>query len=1062
MKNINYSFLSSARCKRFCSLFICATIVQGVWQTAVAANTPPLFDTEISAPVPIKVTGRVVDELGEPLPGVTIVVKGTPRGVTTDIDGSFSIDVTLGTELEISYIGMEKQIIKVKDSRLKTIVMKTQADELEEVTVVAFAKQKKESVIASVSTVKPTELKVPSSNLTTAFAGRIAGMISYQRSGEPGEDNADFFIRGVTSFGTGKKDPLILIDGVEMTKDDLARLTTDDIASFSIMKDANATALYGARGANGVILVATKEGEEGKVKVDFRAEGTLSMPTEEVELADPVTYMRLHNEAVRTRNPLTALPYSTTKIVNTEKGLDPIRYPAIDWRDMLFKKNTFNQRYNLNISGGGKVARYYVSAAYNKDTGIIKMDKRNNFNNNIDINKIVLRANVNVNLTKTTEMVVRLHGAFDDYSGPLDGGSELYKKALHTTPVLFQPYYTADEAHQYTKHILFGNAGEGKYQNPYADMVKGYQEYSRSTMLAQFEAKQKLDFITKGLAIRGLFNINRYSKLGNKNSYKPFYYEYVADPNFPELYQLTALNPDSGTEYLAFSKGAREVKSTLYFETALSYNRSFKKHDVSGLLVYTMRDYTNSGAEELQLALPARNLGLAGRFTYGFDKRYFVEANFGYNGSERFAKKERFGFFPSAGIGWIVTNESFMKPTEHWLSKLKLKATYGLVGNDQIGDDDDRFFYLSQVNPNNSGKSFTFGEEFGYSCNGVSISRYADPYITWEIARKLNVGLELNLWDELEFQIDYFQEKRSNILQKRSDIPTSMGLQAIPSANVGKAKGGGVDFSVDYNHSFNKNFWISARGNFTYASSKFSVYEEPDYSDTPWLSHVNQKIKQTWGLIAERLFVDEEEVRNSPKQTWGVYGAGDIKYKDINGDNIIDDRDKVPIGYPTTPEINYGFGISAGLFRDFDFSCFFQGSARSSFWIDAKNTSPFVGSNAPRGLLKYYADDHWSEDSRNIYALWPRLSESVNENNTQTSTWFMRNGAFLRLKTLEVGYTIPQHVTKRIHFNKIRFYVSGTNLFVWSKFKMWDPELAGNCFKYPLQRVFNFGINVNI
>ena len=424
--------------------------------------------------------GKVVDNLESPLPGATITIEGSTRGVTTDIDGSFSIEVTPTDKIIVQFLGMESQTITVGNQNDITIKLKEKADLLDEVTVVAFAKQRKESVIASVSTIKPSDLKVPSSNLTTSFAGRIAGLISYQRTGEPGQDNADFFIRGVTTFGkSSRANPLILIDGVEMTSDELSRLTTDDIASFSIMKDANATALYGARGANGVILVTTKEGKEGKVHVQLRLEGSYSTPTEHIKLADPVTYMRLHNEAVRTRDAMAALPYSTAKIMNTERGLDPLRYPAIDWQDMLFKNHTFNQRYNLNISGGGKVARYYIAASYSKDNGILKEDKRNNFNNNISIDKYLLRANVNVNLTKTTEAIVRLYGSFEDYSGPLDGGSALYKKAMHANPVLFQPFYPADQANEYTKHILFGNYDTGDYLNPYAEMVKGYTTRDR-------------------------------------------------------------------------------------------------------------------------------------------------------------------------------------------------------------------------------------------------------------------------------------------------------------------------------------------------------------------------------------------------------------------------------------------------------------------------------------------------------------------------------------------------------------------------------------------------------
>lgn len=1013
------------------------------------------------------VKGKVIDSFGEELSGSTVTVVGSTRGVTTDIDGTFSIEVEPTDKLIVQFLGMEPETVTVGSNTNFIITLKEKADLLEEVTVVAFAKQKKESVIASVATVKPSELKVPSSNLTTAFAGRIAGLISYQRTGEPGQDNADFFIRGVTTFGTGKNNPLILIDGVEMSNEDLARLTTDDIASFSIMKDANATALYGARGANGVILVTTKEGKEGKVRVQFRVEGSFSSPTETVKLADPVTYMKLHNEAVRTRDPLAALPYSTAKIVNTERGLNSLRYPAIDWENMLFNKNTFNQRYNLNVSGGGKIARYYIAAAYNKDNGIIKMDKRNNFNNNITIDKYVLRANVNVNLTPTTEAVVRLYGAFDDYSGPLDGGTALYTKARHANPVLFQPYYPADEANQYTSHILFGNSDTGGYLNPYAEMVRGYKSQDRSNMFAQLELRQDLSFITEGLSVRGLYNVSRYSLLEVKHSYKPFFYE-LANTTDPNDYKLTALNPEGGTDYLEYNRQDHTLTSTTYVEGAAQYSREFAdKHAVSGMFVFTLRENKNGNASNLQLSLPQRNIGLAGRFTYGYDSRYFIEANFGYNGSERFAKNERWGFFPSIGGGWIVTNEAFMEPFKDTLSKLKLKATYGLVGNDQIGASEDRFFYLSQVNMNDGNKGFTFGNDFNYSKNGISISRYADPNITWEISRKMNLGLEVNLWNSLEVQFDYFTEKRTNILQIRSDIPTFMGLQATPRANVGEAKGRGVDMSVDYTRNFGKNLWAIFRGNFTYATSEYLVYDEPDYQATPWRSRIGHKISQQWGYVAERLFLDEEEVKNSPTQTFGTYGAGDIKYKDINGDMKIDENDMVPIGHPTTPEIIYGFGITAG-YKNFDISCFFQGSGRSSFWIDPAATAPFVSGSGDllkdfkteRALLQYWADDHWSEDDKNIYAIWPRLSASAIENNQKKSTWFMRNGSFLRLKTVEVGYNLPTKWIKPLHLSNVRVYGTGNNLCVFSKFKMWDPEMAGNGLAYPLQRVFNLGVNI--
>ncbi|MDR2425362.1 MAG: TonB-dependent receptor [Prevotellaceae bacterium] len=1043
----------------------------------LVAGTVCLFTLALSVPLDaqqgVRVSGSIVDKSKEPLPGVNVVVRGTTQGVISDDNGEYSINITTGdsTALVFSLLGFATQTVKIGTRRVIAVTMENEAAELEEVTVVAFAKQKKESVIASISTVNTKELKVPSSNLTTAFAGRIAGLISYQRSGEPGRDNADFFIRGVTTFGTGKANPLILIDGVEMTTEDLSRLTTDDIASFSIMKDANATALYGARGANGVILVTTKEGREGKASVQFRAEGSFSAPTENLAFTDPVTYMRLHNEAVRTRNPMTLLPYSTSKIHNTAQGNDPLYYPANDWQALLFDKSTFNHRYNLNVSGGGTVAKYYIAASYSKDNGIIKMDKRNSFNNNIDINRYVLRANVNVNITKTTEAIVRLHGAFDDYSGPLDGGADLYNKAMNANPVFFQPFYPPDEANKYAKYILFGNYENGGYLNPYAEAMKGYKSSDRSNMLAQFELKQDLKFITEGLSARAMFNVNRYSLLEMRNAYKPFFFALPPKSGSYSEYILNALNPNDGQDYLTGAPSGKEQTNSMYVEAALQYSRTFgERHSLSGLLVYTLRESKNGQAGDLQSALPHRNLGLAGRLTYNFDSRYFIEGNFGYNGSERFAENERFGFFPSIGGGWIVTSEEFMKPLAGTLSKLKLKATYGLVGNDAIGSDNDRFFYLANVNMNDGSLAYRFGQNFdskGYYSNGVgiSISRYPDPFITWEISHKTNFGLEMNLWNSLEIQVDYFREKRSKILQIRSFIPTLMGLQgSAPSSNIGQASGGGVDMSVDYSKTFGKDLWMVLRGNFTYAASKYDVYEEPDYVDTPWRSHKGRKISQQYGYVAERLFLDEAEVANSPVQ-FGEYGAGDIKYKDINGDMKIDENDQVAIGFPTTPEIIYGFGISVG-WKNFDLSTFFQGSARSSFWIDPNATAPFVNAKvgdltSNRAMLQYYADSHWSEDSRNIYALWPRLSTYGISNNNKTSTWFMRDGSFLRLKTAEIGYTLPKALANKVFLQNARIYLSGTNLMVFSKFKMWDPEMAGNGLAYPVQRVFNIGLNVD-
>lgn len=1004
----------------------------------------------------VQVKGKVVEaETGDPLPGVSIVVEKSTRGVITDIDGTFTISVSPSDKLVFSFLGMETQVVEVGSKTYFNIELKQATSELDEVTIVAFGKQKKESVIGSISTVNPKDLKVPSSNLTTALAGNMAGVIAYQRSGEPGQDNADFFVRGITTFGTNTN-PLILIDGVELTSTDLARLRPDDIESFSILKDATATALYGARGANGVILVTTKQGTVGPAKISFRFENSISAPTQTVELADPVTYMKMHNEAILTRDPLGTIQYSQEKIENTAAGNYPLIYPANDWKKMLFKDNTMNQRVNLNVSGGGGVARYYVAGSYNRDNGILKVDKRNNFNNNIAINNYDLRSNVNINVTDLTELIVRLSANFEEYSGTILGGTEMYSLMIHSNPVLFPAYYPADEDFAYAQHILFGNYNNSKV-NPYAQMVRGYKEKSRSQILAQIELKQDLKFITQGLSARGMLNVSRLSQFAVNRIYNPFYYEISTYNRLTGDYKL--LETYIGTEYLGYGElpDERAQSSSFYFEGSLNYAREFDKHNLSGLLVFQARQTLNANAGSLQLSLPSRNLGLSGRATYSYNSRYFGEFNFGYNGSERFDKDNRFGFFPSAGGAWLISNEDFFEDIKPVVNNLKLRYSYGLIGNDQIGSDYDRFFYLSEVNMNDGGRSATFGQEYNTRYNGITINRYANPYITWEKSYKQNFALELGLWKELSIIAEYFTEKRDNILMTRSSIPSTMGLTATPRANVGEASGKGVDMTLEYQKSWNKDFWTSARANFTYATSQYDVYEEPEYKEA-WRSNVGLSLKQVKGYIAERLFVDDEEAASSPPQYIGTsqYGGGDIKYTDVNRDGKIDAADQVAIGYPTVPEIVYGFGFSTG-YKGFDFSMFFQGAARQSFWINPSSTAPFVNDTQ---VLKAYADSYWSEENQNVYALWPRLSTSLNSNNTATSTWWMRNAAFLRLKQMEFGYTIPNRITEKIKMNNLRFYVSGSNLLLFSKFKMWDVEMAGNGLGYPIQRVINFGLNL--
>lgn len=1033
------------------------------------AMTLALILSTVAAVAQTKTVKGVIyeEETGEPMPGATVSIEGSTRGVMTDLDGSFELTGVKPTDkLKFECLGKETQVLQVGTMTNFVVKLKNAANELDEVTVVAFGKQRKESVIGSISTVDVKTLKVPSSNLTTALAGNVAGVIAYQRTGEPGQDNADFFVRGITTFGANTS-PLILIDNIELTSTDLARLQPDDIESFSIMKDATATALYGARGANGVIFVTTKRGQEGPAKIFARVETSISAPTDVVELADPVTYMKSYNEAISTRDPLGELMYTYDKIEQTGKpGANRLIYPANDWYDMLFKDFATSYRANVSARGGGKVATYYVSGAYTEDTGVLKVDKRNSFNNNIDDKNYTLRSNVDINVTPTTKLAVRLTGNFRDYQGPLNGGSDVYRQIMHSDPVLFPAYYPVDDEHVGIQHIMFGNYEDGSYINPYANLVKGYKNYQRSQMIAAVQLEQDLKFITKGLSFMTLFNLTRLSEFTVNRQFNPYWYRLDRYDSYTGEYHVNRIN-ENGTDYLTYSESGKTVKNTMYSETRLNYNRSFGKHDVTGLLVFTASESLTANAGSLQLSLPSRNAGLSGRFTYGYDKRYFVEYNFGYNGSERFHKSHRWGFFPSAGLAWMMSNEKWFKPLTKVVSNLKLRYSYGLVGNDNIGSSSNRFYYLSEMSMNNSGLGASFGETRNVSYNGIGVVRYANEAITWEKSYKSNYALELGLFKKLDIIAEYFTEHRTDIFMQRADIPNTMGLQAAVYGNIGQARSKGIDIQADYKQAWASGLWASARANFTYSTGKYDVYEEPTYPES-YRQHAGRSIRQTWGYIAERLFVDDEDAANSPSQAafGSQYGGGDIKYTDVNGDGVITNADMVPIGYPTSPEIIYGFGVSLGH-KGFDFSVFFQGLGRESFWIDATSaystkynkygTAPFVNNGQ---LLKAYSDSHWSEDNRDIYALYPRYSAYENHNNTQVSTWWMRDGSFVRLKQMEFGYTLPQKLTNKIHIDNLRVYFQGNNLLCWSKFKLWDPELAGEGFNYPIQRTFNIGVNV--
>jgi TonB-linked SusC/RagA family outer membrane protein len=923
----------------------------------------------------ILVTGKVVDKQGQPLPGVTIQIEGTSSGTSTTFEGNYALKANDKNDvLKFSYIGFESQNIIISDQSIVNIIMQENLESLDEVQVVAFQKQKKNSVIGSINTINPSELKIPSSNLTNSLAGRMAGMISYQTSGEPGADNAQFFIRGVTSFGYANN-PLILIDGLEVSTDDLARMEPDNIASFSIMKDATATALYGARGANGVILVTTKEGKKGKARVSFRYENSFSSPTQTNEFLGGVEYMNMYNQATRSRDPSAPLLYSINKIFGTTNSQDPNIYPNVNWYDELFKDYTLNRKANLNVNGGGDIAQYYLSISHNNDTGLLKVDPLNNFNNNIDINRSNLRANININVSETTKIAVKFYSLFERYNGPSSSANDIFGNVMQANPVNFPKYYQFENNLGYN-HTLFGNKGNGGFPNPYADMVKGYKDRFTNTILSQVQLQQDLGFITEGLKFRGMASVRTYAENENSRNYNPFYYG-MAEIETEEgllnyLYQI-----QEGTEYLNSPSINNYSNSNFYYEFTTEYNRIFEeKHEVGGLLVFNFSESLNtiSGSSDFA-SLPSRNMGVSGRFSYNYDARYFTEFNFGYNGSEKFAEDNRYGFFPSVGFGWIVSNEKWFEDMSSSINLLKLKFTHGKVGNDGISSANDRFFYLSDVNLNDGGTGYSWGLDYGNYSNGYLIYRYSNPNVTWEVAEKTNFGLELEINKALNLQVDYFKEHRTQIYMQRDYIPESMGLTTGISSNLGEVKSKGVDASLDYNQAFSSGLYLSGRANFTYATNEVLVNGEPNY-EFDNLSGIGHPVNQPFGLIAERLFIDAEDIANSPEQFNGfsssgnAYLPGDIKYTDLNGDGVVNENDRTAIGSPQVPEIIYGFGISAG-YRDFDLSIFMQGAAKVSFFINPNDISPFVNE---RNALSVIADNYWSENNPNPNAFWPRLS----------------------------------------------------------------------------------------
>ena len=990
------------------------------------------------------VTGTVVDaENGDPVIGATVVVKGQKDGVITDLDGNFTIAISGSkAQLEFSYIGYRKKTVDVGDLGVINVKMESDNQLLSEVVVVGAGTQKKVSVTGSITSVKGLELKAPSSSLTTSFAGKLAGVISMTSTGEPGAAS-EFYIRGVSTFG-GRATPLILLDDVEISTADLNNIPAETIESFSILKDASATAIYGARGANGVMLITTKTGKENeKTRINVTVENSFNKPMNFPDFVNGATWMEMYNEAQLTRNPGATPKYSQLDIDNTRNQINPYIYPDVQWKDVIFKNMNMNQRANVNISGGGSKASYYMSLQANHDTGLLDTKKVYSYNNNINNWGYNFQNNISYKITSTTKIDLHMNAQIRNKKGPNYSTSDLFAQMLYCNPINFPVTFPAQPG---DTHIRFGNAiwtGSSVRTNPYAYMLSSFKEYNENTLNTSLKINQKLDFVTKGLSVQAMVNWKNWASSSYNRTIEPYYYGIKGgsyNPSNPTDYEIERLGT-SGTDYLKTSDISKASDQTFYLDARVNYDRQFNLHHVTGMLMYMQREYRSS-------VLPERNQGFSGRFTYDYGQRYLVELNFGYNGTERLAKKERFEFFPAVSLGWVISNEKFFEPMTKYIDNLKIRGSYGLVGSDETGlsAGAQHFLYIDQVSLNNIG--FTTGVDMNYTLYGPLVTNYAVVNGGWERVKKLDIGIDLELFRQLTITADYFNEKRYNILLHREAWPESLGYYtAKPWSNKGKVDNWGIELSVNWRKEFTKDLYVDFRGNFTYTENKSVNLDEPVYPYV-WKTSTGKPLSRTTGYIAQGLFSSQEEIDNSPTQNLGsTVKPGDIKYRDVNGDGKIDGSDQVMISpYGTTPRIKYGLGINV-TYKKFDFGVFFNGSAKRTIMISG--ISPFGQSDY--NVMQFIADDYWSESNPNPNAKYPRLglTSSQTANNTVASTYWMRNGNFIRFKTLELGYK----------FKYGRVYLNGDNIAVFSPFKLWDPELSWNA--YPLQRTFNIGVQLN-
>lgn len=1002
-----------------------------------------------------QVTGIVKDQTGEPIIGASVLEKGSTNGVITDLDGNFKLTVSNAVKavLQISYVGYKTQEISVNGKTLLEVVLKEDTELLDEVVVVGYGAQKKESVVGAISQVSSKELLAsPAANVSQAIAGKIPGVITTQTSGAPGQDDTKINIRGRATFA-GDGSPLILVDGVERT---FSQIAPDDIETISVLKDASATAVYGVRGANGVMLITTKRGRDQKPEVNLTANWQIQSPTRSDTYLDSYQSVVLLEEALK--NDGLPSQFSANDIEMYRKsaagelsGLDAMLYPNVDWYDEVLKKSAPAQRYNVSVRGGTKRMRYYASAELYDQKGLIKELSQDMYGNSSSpsYRRYAFRANMDLFLTKDLTFSVNFGTRFEERRGSNTSESSTFSQTFyelnHTPGWLFPVSYEVQNGES-TK-TLYG--GSSQYQsNIVAALAKGgYYRATNTINETNFILDYKMDWLTKGLSAKGMvsFDYDSYYKKMFKADFAT--YELNDRDNYESMDAYNQFNSDGE---LAYSK-ENSTTYKLYMEAQVNYARQFGKHDVTAMVLYNQNDYRYNSE------LAKRYQGLVGRVTYGYDDRYLAEFNAGYNGSENFLQGKRFGFFPAVSLGWRISNEEFMAGTAQWLNNLKIRASYGEVGNDiyTVNGTAQRFLYeekWSQVS-----NAYYFGSS---GKTGIYESQYPNLGVTWERAHKYNVGLEFGLWNGLlNGNVDVFYEKRNDILTSYLTRPQWVGV-ALAAGNLGEKKNSGYEIELKHNNRINEDLSYNVGLTYSHARNEIISMDEPELK-TAYRKREGNPISQYFGLIAEG-FVTQADLDNPdfPVSTFGTVKVGDLKYKDANGDGFIDDRDESRIGYSDIPENTYALSLGVN-YKGWGFSVMFQGVDHVSRYYDAEAMYAFVSG----GKVKEHHLERWNPAQSEAYNLqhanYPLLHyDNYGDHNQRTNSFFLKNGSFVRLKNIELSYTLPENWSKVAGMSNCRLYVNANNLITWDHLNnLTDPESNGSN-RYPIMKTVNFGVNI--